>query len=255
MTYKHLAHAGISTAALLFSTTLFAYGFCDDPVRHAPLGGHCSQVRETFQDTDGSVSADYSDLDLKSMLGNSAPIIEFELNATKLFPPALFTGLGRQADMTVFELQLTTGPTPDASYLGRQALILTVSRLGPDQLILKFDWMAVAPNWSIVTHATPVPVDTWQVEVPVAIRPGVFKVRLAPSLDWHSVNASVWVLDDDSGAEIWSAPDQKTFSLAQQAQIAKPWRIRSGVLAGMLTRAHLVSQLTYLQPEIQSPYR
>lgn len=255
MTYKHLAHAGISTAALLFSTTLFAYGFCDDTLANAPLGGHCSQARETFQDTDGSVLADYSDLDLKSMLGNSAPTFEFELNATKLFPPALFTGLGRPADMTVFELQLTPGEAPETSYNGRQALILTVSRPGPAQWILKFDWFAVASNWSIVTHAAPLPVDTWQVEVPVAVRPRVFKVRLAPSLDWHSVNASVWVLDDDSGAEIWSAPNQKKFSLAQQAQTAKPWRIRSGVLAGMLTRANLVSHLTYLQPEIKWPYR
>ncbi|MEO5625251.1 MAG: hypothetical protein ABIQ70_04510 [Dokdonella sp.] len=255
MTYKHLAHAGISTVALLFSTTLFASGFCDEESANALLGGHCSQTRATEEDSEANVSADYSDLDLNSMLGNSSPIIEFELNATNMFPTAPLTEAERLSDMAVFELQLTTGRTTGTPYNGRQALILTVSRLDPDQWILTFDWLAVASDWSIVTHAAPLPADTWQVEVPVALQPKVFRVTLVPSLDWHSVKASVSVRDRDLGTEIWSEPNDKEFSLGQQAKIAKPWRIRSGVLAARVPLGKLVSKLNYLKPDIEPPYR
>ena len=256
MTYKPLVNAGISIYAFVFSTTLFAAGFCDNAqTQDQPLGGFCTQVRETFKDSDGSVLPDYSDLDLLTMLGGRASTLEFEINVGEVFVPPPPTTDVPERGTTVFELQLEKSANLSLNRNVHQALILTVSRAASTQWILKFDWLSVAANWSITTHPAPQSDDSWQVLVPAGLLSKVFKVRLVPSLNWQSLEASVSALDRDAGGEIWSEPNRKVFAIPATTQNVKPWRIRSGVLSGNFSVERLRAQMIYRSPRIDPPYR
>lgn len=256
MIYKHLAHAGISTFALMFSTALFASGYCDEVVPPGgPNGGYCSQTRVTFLNDDGSVSADYSDLDWQAMLGDASPTIDFELDVTKLFPHVPLAGVVAHSEIALFELQLKYEESPNAIFKRHQALVLTASYDDPERWTLIFNWSTVAANWSIVSDPVAAPTSVWTIDVPAGLRPEVFRIQLTPSVDWQSIAASVSWADGDFGRVVWAEPTGKVFAVPKRLPSATPWRIRSGILSGALVEAGQIAQLVVRSPHIDPAYQ